>query len=427
MKARAKYDQLIAEAPHRLDFHLGRVHVDTQRGSLFVSQRQWVEAEEAFKHAGDDLIALVKDPRAHDDCQLARAEVFHNLGILYDARGTIEDKKAALKHYGESLKIRQRLHQKDPTNRAFKRDLARSHGFMADTQLALGLEEEAKKSYDAAEDLRRSLLKGPNELEAKCQYARTLGNTGNYLDWTGKLRDAIKAHRDRKKYHQENLSRDQIPAEFQTDLADCDLTIASLQLDTSPLEEETALRVLGASTAGLGAFPLGTAVFSAGATLVAEETRSLLEKTLGFYQGLPGTNRKGKREKSLESAVAQIQVMLGKYHFLAGDRQKKAEQYLQQAEKSLRKLNSDAPLPDDLYNSALALALLGQLNPKESNELAVQHLLMNANDKGFMNVVRLKRDKGFRPFHQKPWFKKIVANIKKQRAKAGADARKQAG
>src|SRR5262249_31339597 len=151
--------------------------------------------------------------------------------------------------------------------------------------------------------------------------------TGNYLEWTGDLREAIEAHRRRKTY-QEDLPRDKMPAEFRTDLADCDLTIASLQLDMEPLQEET---------------------------------QWLLEKTLTFYQRLLETNRKDKqREKSLESAVAQIHVMLGKYHFLTGDLET-AKIYLQQATESLRKLTRRDALPDDLYNRALAQALLGQL------------------------------------------------------------------
>jgi serine/threonine protein kinase len=391
MQARAKYDQLIAEAPDRLDFHLGRVHVDIQRGSLFVSQREWVEAEKALTQAGKDSMSLVKAYPADGDCQLAQAEVFHNLGILYDARGKSAEKSTALYYYGKSLKIRQRLHQEAPKNRAFQRDLARSYGFMADTQLALGLEKQAKKSYEEAERLRRSLQEDPKDWEAKWQFARTLGNTGNYLDWTGKPQKAIEAHRRRKAY-QEKLPRDKIPAEFQTDLADCDLTIASLQLDTED--------------------PL------------PEETWSLLEKTLKFYQGLLETNRKGKqREKSLESAVAQIRVMLGKYHFLTGEFQT-AKDYLLKARESLRDLTDHAPLPDDLYLRALAQALLGQLDPKERNEESVKNSLKKAMRKGFLNVARLKRDKGFRPFQQKPWFRKIVAGIQNQRAKARADARK---
>jgi serine/threonine protein kinase len=383
MQARAKYDKLIADAPDRLHFHLGRVHVDIQRGSLFVSLREWGEAEKAFTQAGD-LIAQVKDYSAQDDCQLAQAEVFHNQGILYDARGKSKDKKTALDYYGKSLKIRRRLHQKAPANRAFQRDLARSYGFMADTQLALGLEEEAKKSYDAAEELRRGLLNDPKDLEAKYQYARTLGNTGNYLEWTRKPGEAIEAHRRRKTY-QKKLPSDKIPAEFQTDLADCDLTIASLQLDMEPLQEET---------------------------------RSLLEKALKFYQGLLETSRKGKqREKSLESAVAQIHVMLGKYHFLAGDF-KAAKDYLLKARESLRDLTADAALPDDLYQRALAQALLGKVDPKEWKEELVQNSLTEATRKGFLNVARLERDKGFQPFHQKPWFQRIVADIKKARADA---------
>jgi serine/threonine protein kinase len=391
MQARAKYDKLIAEAPDRLDFHLGRVHVEIQSGSLLVSQREWGEAEKAFTQAGNDLIVLLKHYPADGDCQLAQAEVYHNLGILYDARGKSEHKMKALKYYGDSLRIRQGLHQKALSNRDFQRDLARSYGFMADTQLALGLKEEAKKSYKAAEDLRRSLKQDPNDLEAKCQFARSLGNTGNYLDWIGKPEEAIQAHRARKEY-QEELPRDKIPAEFQTDLADCYLAIASLQLDTDALQDET---------------------------------RPLLEKALEFYRGLLETN-KGKREKSLESSVAQIHVLLGKYHCLAGNFQR-AKEYLQKARDSLRDLTADAALPDDLYNRALAQALLGQLvDGKERKEYAlqVQHSLTNAKDKGFLNVARLERDKGFRPFHRESWFQKIVADIHNQRAKARAEAKK---
>jgi tetratricopeptide (TPR) repeat protein len=169
-------------------------------------QQQPAAAEEEFTAARGELEAMGGDGVER---RLRLAEVYHNLGILHDARGTPEEQMEALRWYEQGLKLRQELVDGVPHDRVFRRDLARSHGYLGDTQLQLGLNDEASASYDSAADLREGLVAElragsatPEELvEALCQRARDLGNRGTLHDWTGGLDRAIDALEERRRYY----------------------------------------------------------------------------------------------------------------------------------------------------------------------------------------------------------------------------------
>src|SRR5262249_12173836 len=152
--------------------------------------------------------------------------------------------------------IRQRLVEDSGGALNSRRDLARAYGWMADTQLDLGITSGAETSYKEAAKIREEIIgqvpaDRPDELlDALCQRARDFGNLGNYREWTGRPEEALAQYRLRDRYYQEprflevlrrynerfhdsTVARtpDQLPGEFRTDRANCWVTIADLQLD----------------------------------------------------------------------------------------------------------------------------------------------------------------------------------------------------
>src|SRR5205823_5120373 len=129
------------------------------------------------------------------------------------------DLQTALQKYQESLAIRSDLQKQHPEKRTYRRDLARSYGYMGDTQLKLGLQAEASQSYKKSEELRQTMVdENDSDIEAKYQLARGKGNWATLWEWSGEPRKAITAHRERLKY-MESFAAAKVPAGFLTDKA----------------------------------------------------------------------------------------------------------------------------------------------------------------------------------------------------------------
>ncbi|MBY0527379.1 MAG: serine/threonine-protein kinase [Gemmataceae bacterium] len=385
-QAQGHYEELLRQRPDpRFQRALADVYI--HKGALLRQMRDLDQAEAELTRARDELTALLRTQPDDKEGRLKLAEVFHTLGIVYDARVNRTAQLRALDFYKESLQIREALCQSDPGQREFRRDLARSWGYMADTQLSLGRHAEAKRSYDEAEAIRQALAEqgGEGSLEAKYQFARSLGNTGNYLDWTEARPDkAIEAHRIRKRYV-ESLAGPEVPPDFKTDLADSKIDIARLQLD---------------DLAKYG-----------------DEPRSLLLEALTFYEAMLKDN---PTDRGFLSSLATIHVQLAKYYVLKGDL-KQAGIHVERAFDTFEKgrLNEAS----DLYTRSLAEALVRKLPASERAYGPRQVLgdLERATKKGFRNVLGLKRDVGFSEFHNSPKFHEIVRFIEAECAAAAPD------
>jgi tetratricopeptide (TPR) repeat protein len=387
--ARDRYIRLLGGYPDLSDLRMQLADVYTQRGILLRNLRDWKAAEDEFHLAREQLEPLEAAHPQDASCRLRLAEVFHNLGILYDARETTDFLRQALGFYQQSLDIRKKLCETAEGNRDYRRDLARSYGYIGDTQLALGLNDEAWASYEEARKLRQALVEeDDNDIPAKYQLARSKGNTGNFFDWTGEPGKALDAYVDCKSFI-EGFPPHQVPAEFRADLAYCRATVARLQLDRDERPQEG--------------------------------TGRLLEQALQFFEPTPAANPKDKQDKSTMSAVAEIHVSLGKYR-LRTDDAAGAETELREALTLLDKhLVVEPPvLPDDEYQLALTYALLSQL-PQQAAERPVNEgfalrELEKAHDLGYRNVGRLEHDAGFRTLRDQAHFRDIVEGMKKERA-----------
>jgi serine/threonine-protein kinase len=390
-RARDVYASLVTEFAAGRDLfnvHLQLCHVHTQRGILLLRLRLWQAAEEEFERARQLLTDLPEDHPEQARRQLQLAEVFHNLGVLQNNRGTSDCRKKALEYYELGRQVRAELLKQDGGNRDYRRDLARSYGYLGDTQLALGMESQAWDSYDEALQLREGLARKREDLEAQYQLGRSKGNTGRYWEWLGKPEKALAAYRDQHAYLT-NLPPHEPLAAFQTDLANCCLELARLELDSSQAP--------------------------------AEEARRLLEQALTVYERLLAAS---PQDRTLLSLRARATTELGKYHVRQGDA-KAAEQTLRGAVRDLEdRLREPPVLADDRYYLAAASALLNQAaslagQSPEDDGLALRELERAVAD-GFHNVARLLHDYAFRDLHEKPRFKSLIQKIHHERATAGS-------
>src|SRR5262249_44404557 len=132
----------------------------------------------------------------------------------------------ALEAYGEGLEIRQELVKLDPTNRAYRSDLARSYGYIGDSQRESGRPDEAKVSYDLALKIRKALVDAdPSDLATTFQLARSYNNSGHLEREQGgvnptaqqrlHLNDALEWHAKALELQQELAGHDRAAAERQ--------------------------------------------------------------------------------------------------------------------------------------------------------------------------------------------------------------------
>jgi hypothetical protein len=371
--AEGKYADLVQQRPDRSELRIALARLEMRKSELLSQMRQLDRAQSQLTDA------------------LAQLEKLPLLGTVNDARGGWKARNDALKDYEESRKIRQELSDRDRTNRKFRYDLARSYGYMGDTQLALGLTEKARSSYRESEEIRRALAEEPatadeTPISAKYQYARSLGNTGAFYDWQDQPQEAIDAYLRRKKYL-EALDDGATPAEFATDLPWCLVNIAQLQLD-------------------------------AGAESL-DETKSLLNRARQKYQSLLDKN---PTDRDSIVSLAQVDLNLGELALRAGDLPAAAEILERRVIDPLQALVLGRRFEQsgEYYLMAQALALRSQT---KVGDLADQRkfalgYLKAAVDNGFCNLAQLKRDVAFRPFHQEAGYRDCVGRIQRERAES---------
>jgi hypothetical protein len=280
--------------------------------------------------------------------------------------------------YEKGLRIRQALHDDDKDNPSYKRDLARSFGYLGDTQLELKKFAEAQASYEEAKRLRGELAD-----ESLCYHGRDWGNLAALADWKGDLDDAIAQQTRRQKYYREHLPYVLLPDKFQTERIDTDVFLAELKL------------------------------LKADDQVPPAEVKELLDAARKEYDQLSGD---GSRPQIL-SALAQIELARGKYHALTQGRDA-ARERLNEALGWLDRLGDDRSQADDLYRRAAACVWLSRLEDDRTKAEKCQDealaSLEKAIKKGFKHRKRLEMDSGFRQLEggRRDRFQGIVDGIR---------------
>jgi serine/threonine-protein kinase len=366
-----------------LRFELARVQ--TQLGALREETREYDAAGEALQKARDLLAALRQQDPHRPEYTLWLAEVDHNFGNHYSDLNRLPEAKD---RYEESLGLRRELVTADPHSRIYRRDLARSYGYLGDAQLLLGDCAAALGSYKEAETVRAALAEeDPADVDALCLHARDFGNQAGFADLTGRPKEALDQGRRRLRWYRDHAAvlGDRLPGAYQTERADTALMIARLELDLPDAP--------------------------------TDEVDGLLRQARDEYARLLNGEPEERAAAPLRSGLAQIHVVRGKAFYLRGKPAEAAGE-LDAAQKLFESLDGMSKAgPEDSYAWAVAYALQGELAKDEertgARTLALEKL-KRAVKQGFYNLKRLERDvafAGLRADMPNP-FARVVADIK---------------
>ncbi len=331
--------------------------------------RELEQADQKLKQAREALDKLTEEAPEQVELPQHLAEAYHNLGILYDA---MNRRQESLGFFAQGLAIRERLQGTD-SSRSLRRDLARSHGYIGDVQLDLGMPEQSLASYRQAEAIRRQLAdEDPRDTEARFQLARSFRNTGNFYDREGQLTQAVKEYAQARRYSEELVRERTAVTEYKSDLTDFCCCLAELLIDDGRLEEAME--------------PLERASFLA---------KQLLDNN--------------PEDVTASSFSARCQVCLARAH--AATDIPRAQTALTTAEKILIAADKQLAFIDE-YLLAVIAALRGKLEPDSATAPgdALTHL-SRAIELGFRNRHKLKRDAAFRDLQDGVEWKALTAKL----------------
>jgi hypothetical protein len=341
-----------------------------RRADLYVNQRELARADRVLDQAEQVGGAAKATP---PELALALAEVYHVRGFhsFLDAQ-FVKARDQYDRGLKSRLKLKDQRHDDD-----FRRDLARSHGYLGDAQLLTGQAAEARTSYLEAKHLREELArKAPEDIEAQCLHARDFGNLAGYYEWVGgvdEIKQAEEEHRRRLAHFKkciEPLQSQLLPAAHLTERAETRVALAELLLDR--------------------------------ADRPAAEVRELFEAALDEFtqvRQVRGNQPEDKCSPQVRSPLARAYLAKGRYHYRLGSdpQAKEARQALEQAKTLLTTLEDENKIqPEDYYNFAATHALLAAVEPLELKRLSYQVLALDDLAKavrvGFRRLKRLQRD-----------------------------------
>jgi tetratricopeptide (TPR) repeat protein len=349
--------------PDRAALRLALARVQTCLGEV----REEARESDAAVAALTDARQALEDLRAGDpdraEYTLLLAEVRHNMGVCCTHQKKPEKAK---EHFQAGLDLRVAVWPSQQESREYRRDLARSYGYLGDAELVLGEFDKAWENYAKAEELReplaRELVGGKVDIEARCLHARDFGNKAGYHERQGNMGEAVKYHKVRLEYYRTKLL-DKLPGAFLTERADTKVELAGLELDRP--------------NGDLPSIP------------------GLLDEAETEYAWLL---EEDPEAAPLKAGLAQIHVTRGTYHHRQGNRAK-AEAELDMAHSLLQDLeNKKRMRPDDYYNRAVVHALRLALLPSGKARAGSKHTakavedLKQAVEKGFNHRRRLERD-----------------------------------
>jgi tetratricopeptide (TPR) repeat protein len=378
VKAQEEFENLHKQYPDRADFVLGLARAHLDEGSFWLEGRNTKEAEDDFSAAVHLLTKEIAPQAAGDEVALALADAYHLRGTL---QVFLRQWRPALGLYEEALKIREGLYWKNKSDRAFRRDLARSLSSIGDAQLQLGRAGRARDSYDEAEKIRRQLVtEEGGDSEARLQLARSIADKGKYYLWRGDLAASVKNYTEALHDYEALASAQPEFVLYRSELADNYLWLAELHLDQN----------------------------EPGAA------KGMIEKAAATFEELA---RRGGDEAVIRGGRVRCIVLRARMDALT-DPAKSAEdagKAVTQFEELNRYLSTEQRqlTADDRYVWAAARALGGD------KDAALRTLKAAITNYTFRNFARLHADVAFRPLLDKdPEFKKAVDELEKAAKRA---------
>jgi tetratricopeptide (TPR) repeat protein/tRNA A-37 threonylcarbamoyl transferase component Bud32 len=187
----------------------------------------------AFFRALRDQFHADRDTRAESLVRLAAAS--HDLGVLDDEIGNKQD---ALIAYQESLAVRQKLVDANPTDTNYLAELARSHNNIAALLGATGKPAEAFQAGRAAIEIRQKLVDAnPTDTGFQRDLAASCNNLGALLRAAGKPGEALESVRSGLAIQQTLADANPTVTEFQRQLARSHNNIGVLLRDSGSAVE----------------------------------------------------------------------------------------------------------------------------------------------------------------------------------------------
>jgi serine/threonine protein kinase len=210
----SKTDPPLAEDHIRILARLAELHEKERRNNEYNRVIQRAEL-------------LISQTAKNDQCDLAAAEIDHIKG---NHAATEHDYRKAREVYQQGLNRRRNHEESHKTDQDFCRDLARSHGYIADILLVTG-EPSAlvRDHYREARRLREELARqNPRNAESHCLHARDFENDARLACWDDKLPVALSHRRQHLKYYEDHLPQHdhpRLPSRFLTERAAARITL----------------------------------------------------------------------------------------------------------------------------------------------------------------------------------------------------------
>jgi tetratricopeptide (TPR) repeat protein len=340
------------------------------------------EAERNFATAVGLLTNEIPPQEAGDDVGLALADAYHHRGERLES---LMQWREALALYQDALKIRDGLCWKNNSDRAFRRDLARSYSAIGHMELQLWHMNRAREAYDKSEKLRRTLVEEtPQDEEARYLLARSCSNKGKFFLWKGDLAPADRHYCEARGLFDALATEQPAVVRYKADLADVQLWLAEIHLDQNKPDDV--------------------------ATTV-KQARAILDEL----------QKRGADEVATRSGKVRCAVILARLRARtdpAGAAEDAGKIVDQMAEfRKFLNIEKRQMSSDDMYNSAVARALHGDRDRAQST------LKSAVNSYGYRNFARLRLDTVFTPLLAKDAdFRKAVDNLEKEAKKTDEEA-----
>lgn len=371
----------------------------TRRAELHVEDRDWVAAARDLDAAG--RVLQTNDPGGHPDAVLAQAEVEHIWGVYHQDQDEVLE---ARDRFQKGLSHRLPLLADRKTDLAFLRDLARSFGYLGDTQFVTGQVRQAELSYKQAEKHRADVAgKLREDAAAQCLHARDPGNFANLHEWIGgpdHERQADLKHRERLDLYLKYVAplTDFLPGGHQPERANTRLNVAELWLDRPDDQLDPARR---------------------------DEVRAWLTAARDELEALADVESRepgAAAPAALRPHLARLHVVWGRFHHRAGDSDAARSECRKAVGLYARLGDEGKARAVDYYNQAAAEALMAALLTTPAfdrlgHQVRALDLLGKAVRMKFRHLARLDRDHVFKPLAAgyPTEFKKVRADIVESR------------
>ncbi|MFO0811225.1 MAG: protein kinase [Gemmataceae bacterium] len=224
-KARGIYGDLALGPDAKPEYRVNLARTHLECGKQFRDLGDAAKARAEYDAARAGFAALTTESPDRPEYRMYLAEVWHQLGVLLgDDAAT---KTEALDAYAKGRELRKALCDEFPTADEYRRDLARSHGYIGDVELDLGQLAAADASYWESHRLREQLAKQP---EDRMQLGRSWGNFGNYQARVRAYSTALDFLEKSRHVQQDLVKEAPSFTEYQSDLAGTLCRIAELKL-----------------------------------------------------------------------------------------------------------------------------------------------------------------------------------------------------